>query len=207
MNYFRESIIFGHDLQKTDMTWDEKDLIIGINRKEEGAFHQLFFRFHSYLVVFAVRRVGEVGPAEDIVQDTFVSVWESDRRYNSFVGLKAWLYELVHNKCLNYLKHKNVEHKYYSYLNFHSTYENDVFDLTQEEVYRRLYLAVRELPEKCRAVFELHLEGKKNEEIAAILGISVLTVKAHKQNALRYLKERMGNLFLFCLLTRKMQLN
>lgn len=189
------------------MTWDEKNLIIGINRKEEGAFHQLFLRFHSYLVVFAVRRVGEVGPAEDIVQDTFISVWESDRRYNSFVGLKAWLYELVHNKCLNYLKHKNVEHKYYSYLNFHSTYENDVFDLTQEEVYRRLYLAVRELPEKCRAVFELHLEGKKNEEIAAILGISVLTVKAHKQNALRYLKERMGNLFLFCLLTRKMQLN
>ena len=70
------------------------------------------------------------------------------------------------------------------------------YDLMQEEIYRELYLAVRELPEKCRGVFELHLEGKKNDEIAEILGISVLTVKSHKQNAIHFLKERTGNLFL-----------
>ena len=56
--------------------------------------------------------------------------------------------------------------------------------------------AIRELPGKCRRVFELHLEGKKNDEIAKILGISVLTVKSHKQNAIHFLKERVGNLFL-----------
>lgn len=186
-----------------DMFWDENTLITGINRKEEEAFHQLFLKFHNYLVVFAGRRVGEVEVAEDIVQDTFVSLWESEREYNSYPGLKAWLYELVQNKCLNYLKHRNVEHKYCSYVNTHSKEESESFDLTQEEVYRRLYLVVRELPEKCRMVFELHLEGRKNAEIAAILGISVLTVKAHKQNALRYLKERAGHLFFLYLLFRK----
>ena len=40
-----------------------------------------------------MRRVGEVGAAEDIVQDTFISVWENAGKYNSYVGLKAWLYE------------------------------------------------------------------------------------------------------------------
>ena len=68
--------------------------------------------------------------------------------------------------------------------------------LMQEEIYRELYVAVRELPEKCQKVFGLHLEGKKNDEIAEILGISVLTVKSHKQNAIHILKEKMGNLFL-----------
>ena len=75
------------------MTWDEEDFITGINLKEVEAFHQLFLRFHNYLVVFAMRRVGEVGAAEDIVQDTFISVWENAGKYNSYVGLKAWLYE------------------------------------------------------------------------------------------------------------------
>lgn len=185
------------------MVGDEKDLIVRINQKEEEAFHHLFLKFHSYLVLFAVRRVGDVGIAEDIVQDTFISVWESSRDYNSYTGLKAWLYGLVQNKCLNYLKHKNVEQKYTSYVNAHKETPDDSFDLTQEEIYRRLYLAVRELPDKCRAVFEFYLEGKKNDEIAAILGISVLTVKAHKQNAVRLLKERIGRLFLFYLLIRK----
>ena len=60
----------------------------------------------------------------------------------------------------------------------------------QEEIYRELYMAVRELPEKCQRVFELHLEGKKNDEIAEILGISVLTVKSHKQNAIHILKRK-----------------
>lgn len=207
MKYSVESIIFERNHQTTDMIWNERNLVAGINQKNEEAFHQLFLRFHSYLVVFAVRRMGDTEAAEDIVQDTFVSVWENDRLYNSFIGLKAWLYELVHNKCLNYLKHKNVEYKYYSHLSFHSTDESDAFDLTQEEVYRRLYLAVRELPEKCRAVFELHLEGRKNDEIAVLLGISVLTVKAHKQNAVRYLKERMGNLFLMYLLIQENHLS
>ena len=70
------------------------------------------------------------------------------------------------------------------------------YSLMQEEIYRELYVAVRELPEKCQKVFGLHLEGKKNDEIAEILGISVLTVKSHKQNAIHILKEKMGNLFL-----------
>ena len=77
--------------------------------------------------------------------------------------------------------------------------EEDGDDLVQEEVYRELYLLAKGLPDKCRRVFELSVEGKKNDEIADILGISVLTVKAHKQKALRYLKEHaVGLFFFFC---------
>ena len=106
------------------------------------------------------------------------------------------MYDLVQNRCLNYLKHKMVEEKYVSYVKVTEEEVEGEYDLMQEEIYRELYRAVRELPEKCRGVFELHLEGKKNDEIAEILGISVLTVKSHKQNAIHFLKERTGNLFL-----------
>ena len=176
----------------------EQVFIQGINEKSEKAFRELFGRFHNYLVMFALRRVRLLEAAEDIVQDVFVFIWESDKVYNSYLGFKAYLYELVQNRCLNYLKHKAVEERYMTYVQNFSR-EEDGDDLVQEEVYRELYLLAKGLPDKCRRVFELSVEGKKNDEIADILGISVLKVKAHKQKALRYLKEHaVGLFFFFC---------
>ena len=174
----------------------EKDFVHRINVKEEAAFHDLFTRFRNYLVLFAMRRIVQLDVAEDIVQETFITIWENERMFNSYQGLKAYLYELVQNKCTNYLKHRQVEDKYASYVKTTREETEGDYNLMQEEIYRELYMAIRELPEKCQRVFELHLEGKKNAEIAEILGISVLTVKSHKQNAIHVLKEKMGNLFL-----------
>ena len=46
----------------------------------------------------------------------------------------------------------------------------------------------------------LSLEGKKNQEIAQLLNLSVLTVKTHKKNAFRYLKNRLQNLVLLVMI-------
>ena len=156
----------------------------------------LYRRYAPELVRYIRKYTEDQAAAEDIVQEVFITVWESKKVYNSYQGFKAYLYDLVQNRCLNYLKHKTVEEKYVSYVKVTEEEVEREYDLMQEEIYRELYLAVRELPEKCRGVFELHLEGKKNDEIAEILGISVLTVKSHKQNAIHFLKERIGNLFL-----------
>ena len=49
-------------------------------------------------------------------------------------------------------------------------------------------------------MFELHLQGKKNGEIAVLLSLSVQTVKAHKRNAMCFLKERLGTVLFLALL-------
>ena len=113
------------------------------------------------------------------------------------------MYDSVQNRCVNYLKHRQVEDKYVSYVKSVEKDAEEDYNLMQEEIYRELYMAIRELPEKCRRVFELHLEGKKNNEIAEILEISVLTVKSHKQNAIHFLKEKMENLFLLYMYTMR----
>ena len=174
----------------------EEQFLQRINAKQPEAFRELFSEFYNSLVLFAIGFVEQQDVAEDIVQETFITVWENKKTFNSYQGLKAYLYELVQNKCTNYLKHRQVEDKYASYVKTTGEEAEGDYSLMQEEIYRELYMAVRELPEKCQRVFELHLEGKKNDEIAEILGISVLTVKSHKQNAIHILKEKMGNLFL-----------
>ena len=173
----------------------EYDFVRRINEKEERAFHEMFMKFRSYLVMFAMRRVGQQEVAEDIVQEVFISVWEGKKTYNSYHGFKAYLYDLVQNRCFNYLKHKQVEDRYLSYAKQVGEEAEESYNLLQEEVYRELYIAIRALPEKCRAVFELHLEGKKNEEIAKVLAIQVKAVKAYRRDTITFLKSRLGNKF------------
>lgn len=70
-----------------------------------------------------------------------------------------------------------------------------VYNLMREEIYRELFLAIQELPDRSREVFELHLQGKKNEEIAKVLAIQVKAVKAYRRDTITFLKSRLGNKF------------
>ena len=68
-------------------------------------------------------------------------------------------------------------------------------DTNEEEVYRLLFRAIDKLPTRCREIFLLHMDGKKNEEIATALGISIETVKTQKKRAIQSIKEQMGTCY------------
>lgn len=76
------------------------------------------------------------------------------------------------------------------------------FILMRDEIYRELCLAVNTLPGRCREVFELHLQGKRDEEIAELLSLSVLTVKTHKKDAIRILRVKLGKWFAWLILMK-----
>lgn len=171
------------------------------NLKDEHFFYELFQQFYSYLVIFANRKIADYATAEDIVQDVFASVWANNKQYNSLHGLKAYLYEAVFHRCQDHQKHLKVEKKYTHHFIHEQTLPD--FSIRQEEIYRNLYLAINKLPERNREVMLLYLEGKNNQEIAKELNLTVLTVKTHKRNAFRYLKDHL-DLLLFLLITRKL---
>ena len=177
---------------------EQKDFLQRFNLKDEQAYHKLFQKFYCYLVLFAERRVENHKVAEDIVQEIFINIWESNKQYNSINGFKAYLYEAVSNRCADYWKHRAVEEKYMA----HVLYEQKLpdFSVQEEEILRELYAAIGELPQRSQEVILLSLEGKKNQEIAQLLNLSVLTVKTHKKNAFRYLKNRLQNLVLLVMI-------
>ena len=67
--------------------------------------------------------------------------------------------------------------------------------ITEEEIYRLFLKILEELPGRRKIIFKLHLQGKKNEEIAKLLHISIETVKTAKKESVRYFKMRLGNAF------------
>lgn len=171
---------------------DSKEISIEqINKLDATAFRILYKTYYKALVCYAIQITGESGVAEDIVQELFSTIWE---RQMSF---KAYLYNSVRNASIDYLKHKDVEFDYLQkIIESHQAYrvgDEEEDDFFTEEIFRQLFMTIDSLPERCKQVFLLYMEGKKNEEIAAALYVSLETVKTQKKRAMSFLRKKLGS--------------
>ena len=146
---------------------------------QEKAFRILYEKYAPALRYFAAKYVEEGEVIDDIVQDVFVCLWEKRVDFKTEETIKAFLYKAVKNSCLNTIRHQGVKDRYAEVA------------LHEEELESLLLGVFNELPPACREVYRLSLEGKKHEEIAEILQITVNTVKKHKNNANHYMRERL----------------
>lgn len=171
-----------------------EQFIEALNRKDVSAYHTLFKDYYVSLVMYAMHYVGQE-EAEDIVQDLVVSIWEKNIQFPSLAGFRTFLYTAIKNRSINYLKHKKAESNYINQaLHQNTTEEQGLYGIMEEEIYRIFFNVVDNLPQRCQEIFKLHLEGKKEEEIASLLQISISTVKSQKQKAFHRLKDELGEL-------------
>jgi RNA polymerase sigma-70 factor (ECF subfamily) len=156
-------------------------------------FRKIFNQYFASLVGFANTFVSDSDLSEDLVQEVFVTLWEKQEEYLNEITLKVYLYRAVRNKCLNNIKHEQVKNKYIN--ETLPKLETEEFFLDQvlsEEVSRLLYKFIEELPKQRQQIIRYGLFGLKNREIADIMGLSLNTVKSHKLNAYRELREKLG---------------
>lgn len=171
-----------------------------LNRKQVGAFRQLYDQYYQSLVAYASMITLSDEAAEDIVQDLFYSLWEGHATFASYSSFKSYIYTYVRNTSLNYLKHNMVEEAYVQSREAEWENPNERDETAeQEERNRHLMLAIDKLPARMKEVLLLTMEGKKNKEIAKVLQVSVDTVKTQKMRALARLKEDLGGWFLWLL--------
>mgnify|MGYP000884778223 FL=1 len=179
------------------MNEEKTPFIENLNKQQTSAYHQLYDEYYKVLVLYAINFLSSQQAAEDIVQELFATMWEKKMKFLSLPSFRTYLYNSVRNASLNYLKHQNVESLYLEHLanTYREILEEEEEDTNEEEVYRLLFRAIDKLPTRCREVFLLHIDGKKNEEIATLLGISIETVKTQKKRAIQFIKEQMGTCY------------
>lgn len=184
------------------MNEDDLRLVFqGIKKGDEGDFKAFFHAYFPRLLYYACRFVDkETG--EDIVQDVFIYVWENRENIvmeDSFISL---LYEMVYNRALNVLKHRQVKTERHAEmeimqkaLDYFSPYDNPVFErIINHEQYAELKTAIAKLPEKGRLCIRMsYLQGLKAKEIAQILQISPRTVETHIYKSMKILREMFNN--------------
>lgn len=167
-----------------------------INKLDAAAFHSLYKDYYKVLVAHSVQIIGEQEAAEDIVQELFSRIWERQEPFQSLVSLRTYLFNSIRNASLDYLKHKDVENSYLQkvaqeHQEYHIKEMDEEDRFFSEEVYRQLFLAIDALPDRCREVFLHAMQGKKNEEIATALNISLETVKTQKKRGMAFLRKKL----------------
>lgn len=176
----------------------------------ERAFHELFDRYYTPLVTFAVRMLSETddpyGQATDVVQNMFVSLYE--RQISGVTSsVRSLLYSSVKNACLNVIKHQKIVRKYEaeaaaSFSETASDADGAEALIEQSEADAKVASAMAKLPDQCRRIFMMsRFEGATNQQIADELDISKRTVETQISNALRTLRKLLLFIILFFSLT------
>jgi len=148
---------------------------------DQQAYKQLFTSLYTYLFQFAKSLVKAKEPAEEIISDVFIKVWEKRKDLEKIENLKLYLYVSTRNSAYNYLDKQKR-----SATNPLDDMQTDItslyFDpeqlLITADMLARIQKAIDQLPPKCKMIFKLAKEdGLKYKEVAEILNISVKTVE------------------------------
>jgi RNA polymerase sigma-70 factor (ECF subfamily) len=166
------------DIKKTDLT------IAGMF---ENVFKYHFKALHAY----AYTIVKDSDEAEEIVQNVFFKIWKK-KDMLQIGSITAYLYKAVYYESLNTLKHAKVSAIHRAHLA--RTHTNIATDTAaQKELQQKIDIALSQLPEQCRTVFQLsRFESLRYKDIAGRLGISVKTVENHMSKALRLLRQKLA---------------
>ncbi len=152
------------------------------------AFRLLVEEYQGYALRLAMRFVGNRFDAEDIVQEVFIRIWKNLWQYRKEVKFTTWLYTIVTNRCLDFLKSRKRrrEHLTEKVGDHLQIVDPDTVVKVQEdkEMIALIIRMTNRLTVKQKAVFILRdLEGLSVREVCEILSMSAGNVKGNLYHA------------------------
>ncbi len=177
----------------------DADLMQQIAAGDEGALSVLMHRHGGYCFRLALRITGQRDSAEDVVQETFVRVWQNAARWQSpdeaGAQFTTWLYRVVSNLAIDELRRRKPG--VFDVLDeaFADSGESPERQLAVRDDAREVMAALDGLPERQRAAFALcFYEEKTNQQAADIMGVNVKALEGLLVRARRHLRERLGHM-------------
>ena len=171
-------------------------MLESINRWDEQSLKLIYQYHYKMLVAFGMQILNNLEEAEDAVQDVILKTWQQKNTFETDGQLRAYLFNGVRNRCLTMMEHKQVviSHQERLQREFRemALEDNKTIALHKEEVYRQVFMAIDQLPEKQKEIFLLAIEGKQNKEISEILNLSVNTIKSQKRRGIERLRNMLN---------------
>ena len=179
-----------------------------LQQGDEHAFRALYDTYHQRLYQFSLRFTHSSEDAKEIVQNTFLKLWQHRARLDPQRPLEPYLYRVAKNENLKFLQkiahHHDLQKMVYQRMEVTAASpEQDAIFVEYQIIAAQ---AIAALPPKRKLVYEMmHEQGKTVKEIAAVMGISVQTVRTQLSQALQsirgYLKQHADISLLLALLT------
>ena len=175
------------------MSLSDEQLMLQVSKGDQKAFEELFIRYKSKVLTYIVRMCGNQAVAEEIFQEVFLRLYRFAPQYKALAKFSTFLYRIATNLCINELKRKkrfsvfsltkveqgDPELHFFNEQSIVSAEKSPEELVLSAELQQHLQKAVNQLPGQMRATLILsELEGKRYDEIAAILECSVGTIKS-----------------------------
>ncbi len=175
--------------------------------ESNSEFSKFFLEFYPSLVLFSFRITDNQAAAEDIAEDSFITIWNKRKSLSEVNSLKSYLYTIARNRSFSWIRKNKQETRVHETATMISMLKEENEKTTLEtliygEMIANIYSAMEKLPKQCRKVFTLHfIEGKKISEIAEELKISVGTANTHKFRGIHILQKALEGLLAWIMIT------
>jgi RNA polymerase sigma-70 factor (ECF subfamily) len=174
--------------------YDEQHLLLALADGDKSAFSALYERYHRKLYGFALYLSHNSNEAEELVQTTFVAVWEQRARVDAAKPFGAYLFAIAQHHFYDMLRHRIAEQTYVS-----RAMQEDgeqVYDMErqieEDDLNRAFNQLLSRVPERRRLIFLLsRREHLSYKEIAQRLGISENTVDSQIRHVLDFLRKEL----------------
>jgi RNA polymerase sigma-70 factor (ECF subfamily) len=176
-------------------------LMLRIAQGDQRAFETLYDRFSGILFATAYRVLNNQAAAEDVVQDTFIQIWQKAPQYDPAKGKPlTWAVTLTRNRSIDRLRSTQRRSRMQDDLQAESeTFEQ--FDgrssldaISSAETSQRVRDAVNKLPADMREAIELAFFGSlKQSEIAERLNAPLGTIKARIRRGMTKLQNMLDS--------------
>lgn len=181
---------------------NEKELLAEVGQSDQRAFEKIVHHYFPHLLPFAVSITKNRAVAEEIVQETFLRLWQHRHEYQKLYNLRAWLFTIASNLSLTYIKKVAAEGNLLKMLEqqLPGNLPDAEARLHFKESGMLLHEAILRLPPQQQQVYRLSRYDELTiPEIATRLKLSPNTVKNHLVKALQSVRsfiQRSGALFL-----------
>jgi RNA polymerase sigma factor (sigma-70 family) len=157
----------------------DEQLVALFRAGNDAAFGVIHDRYRQRLFAYARQMLGgSRQDAEDALQDVFLRAYGSLRGSDRPLSLRAWLYRVAHNRCIDHLR-KPVPPAVDLFETSRKPLHDPITESERREDLRRLIEDVRRLPDQQRsALLMREMDGMSYAELSEALGVSLQAVKS-----------------------------
>ena len=170
----------------------ETELIKKLTRQDATAFSALYALYIKKVYAYTLGILKSPELAEDVVQETFIKLWEYAPFLQTDRSLQPYLFTIARNQSLNIIKRASRETWISDEMFIHAMHqsENGLQYTERKQTGEFIKLAISQLPPKRRHIYELCRNyGYSYKQAAEKLGISDATVNSQMVKAIKTIKD------------------